>query len=95
MFTKILEKIINNKLINYLNDNNLLSQNQFEFSQRRSTNQAAHHISNHIANNLAFNLSGSILLHKLEALMSNISFTNPKIYAHSCKKFTDVPVLYL
>lgn len=60
------------------------SQNQFDFRQMRSTNQAVHHLTNHIANNLdeamytigvfldlakAFNsISCSIIFNKLEAL---------------------------
>ncbi|KAJ8720281.1 hypothetical protein PYW07_012324 [Mythimna separata] len=82
--SKILEKMINSRLIKYLEDNRLLSDNQFGFRAKRSTSQAVHHLTNYITTNLdngmhtigifldlakAFDtISCSLLLHKLETL---------------------------
>lgn len=82
--SKILEKIINSRLIKYLENNNLLSEQQFGFRPKRSTNQAVHKLTNLICSNLdnsmitigifldlakAFDtISCSLLLHKLEKM---------------------------
>lgn len=82
--SKILEKLINNRLIKYLEDNKLLSNNQFGFRPKRSTAQAVHKLTNYISTNLdngmhtigifldlakAFDtISNSLLLHKLETI---------------------------
>lgn len=82
--SKILEKIINSRLIDYLEINNLLSNNQFGFRPKRSTNQAVHRLSEYISTNLdkgmhtigifldlakaSDTISCSMLLHKLEKL---------------------------
>ncbi|KAJ8727284.1 hypothetical protein PYW07_001403 [Mythimna separata] len=76
--------MINSRLIKYLEDNRLLSDNQFGFRAKRSTSQAVHHLTNYITTNLdngmhtigifldlakAFDtISCSLLLHKLETL---------------------------
>lgn len=80
--SKVLEKLINIRLVKYLECNKLLSNNQFGFRPKRSTNQAVHELTNHLSNNLdkgihsigifldlakAFDtISCSILLQKLE-----------------------------
>lgn len=50
--SKILEKIINSRLVNYLERNKLLSENQFGFRPKRSTSQAVHRLTNYISTNL-------------------------------------------
>lgn len=47
--SKILEKIINNRLINYLESQNILSNNQFGFRKNRSTEDAISTLVNFIA----------------------------------------------
>lgn len=82
--SKILEKIINIRLIKYLEENKLLSDSQFGFRAKKSTSQAVHNLTNYITTNLdngmhtigifldlakAFDtISCSLLLHKLESL---------------------------
>ena len=82
--SKILEKIINSRLIKYLENNKLLSDHQFGFRPKRSTSQAVHHLTNFISTNLdngmhtigifldlakAFDtLSCTLLLSKLEMM---------------------------
>lgn len=50
--SKILEKIINNCLKNYLEKNNLLSDRQYGFRNDRSTDDAVHDLTNHIVTSL-------------------------------------------
>lgn len=80
--SKILEKIINNRLVKYLESNNILSDKQFGFRPQKSTSQAVHLLTDQIVANLdngmhaigifldlakAFDsVSISILLKKLE-----------------------------
>ncbi|KAJ8732469.1 hypothetical protein PYW07_015068 [Mythimna separata] len=82
--SKILEKIINSRLIKYLEDNSLLSDGQFGFRAKKSTSQAVHTLTNYVTTNLdngmhtigifldlakAFDtISCFLLLHKLETL---------------------------
>lgn len=82
--SKILEKIINIRLMKYLEENRLLSDSQFGFRPKKSTSQAVHKLTNYISTNLdngmhtigifldlakAFDtISCKILLHKLETL---------------------------
>lgn len=82
--SKILEKIINSRLVSYLETNNLLSPNQFGFRKKKSTADAVHSLVDYIATKLdqtqkcvglfldltkAFDtVSIPILLSKLEAL---------------------------
>ncbi|CAB3254900.1 unnamed protein product [Arctia plantaginis] len=46
--SKVLEKIMNNRLKKYLEDNNILSNNQYAFRNNRSTNDAVFELTNHI-----------------------------------------------
>lgn len=48
-FSKILERIMNNRLTQYLEDRNLLSQQQFGFRKNRSTSDAVSELTNHVA----------------------------------------------
>ena len=82
--SKLLEKIINVRLVNYLEKNNLLSNRQFGFRKGKSTEGAVHMLTNYISKNLdkgkkclsifldlskAFDtISVSILLNKLERI---------------------------
>lgn len=82
--SKILEKIINNRLVSYLEKNNILSSAQFGFRARLSTADAVHSLTDYISTELdkgnqvlgifldlakAFDtVSGSLLLNKLEAI---------------------------
>lgn len=82
--SKILEKIINTRLVKYLEKNNLLSVNQYGFRHGKSTEQAVNKLIEFISSNLdkrkkclsifldlakAFDtISVSLLLNKLEAL---------------------------
>lgn len=82
--SKILEKIINSRLIKYLEDKRLLSDSQFGFRPKKSTSHAVHKLTNYISTNLdngmhtigifldlakAFDtISCTLLLHKLETL---------------------------
>lgn len=82
--SKILEKIINNRLVKYLEDNKLLSDRQFGFRPKRSTSQAVHQLIDYLTTNLdngrhsigifldiakAFDtIPCSILINKLETL---------------------------
>lgn len=50
--SKILEKIINNRLVLFLENNNLLSPNQFGFRRNKSTEDAVMNLTNSIATNL-------------------------------------------
>lgn len=49
---KILEKIINVKLVNYIEKNNILSQNQFGFRKNKSTEDAIESLVTSVAKNL-------------------------------------------
>lgn len=82
--SKILEKLINTRLINYLEKHKLLSDSQFGFRRARSTSDAVHAVTDFVATNLdegrkcmavfldlakAFDtVSVTILLRKLEAM---------------------------
>lgn len=82
--SKILEKIINIRLINYLENNNLLSNCQFGFRPGKSTDDAVHELTNYVVGGLDNNnkivgifldlakafdtVSIPILLNKLELL---------------------------
>lgn len=82
--SKVLEKIINIRLISYLESHNLLSPNQFGFRKNLSTDLAVHTLVDHIVRDLDRNLkcltvfldlakafdtvSIPILTHKLESL---------------------------
>lgn len=82
--SKVLEKIINTRLVNYLEKNKLLSVNQYGFRHGKSTEQAVNKLIEFISSNLdkgkkclsifldlakAFDtISVSLLLNKLEAL---------------------------
>ncbi|CAF4948028.1 unnamed protein product [Pieris macdunnoughi] len=82
--SKILERLINKRLVSYLEDKQLLSPNQFGFRAKRSSSDAIHELTDHIVRNLdshrkclgifldlakAFDtVSAQILLQKLEAL---------------------------
>lgn len=50
--SKILERIINKRLIKYLEDKKLLSDNQFGFRRNKSTNNAVLELTNHIVKNI-------------------------------------------
>ncbi|KAG7310313.1 hypothetical protein JYU34_003072 [Plutella xylostella] len=50
--SKLLERIINTRLINYLESNNLLSNCQFGFRTGKSTDDAVHKLTDYIARNL-------------------------------------------
>lgn len=50
--SKILERIINKRLVNYLENKNLLSQGQFGFRAQRSTADAVSELTNYIVNNI-------------------------------------------
>lgn len=50
--SKILEKIINNRLVNYLEDKHLLSDNQFGFRRGKSTDHAVSNLTDFITTNL-------------------------------------------
>lgn len=52
ILSKILERIINSRLTNYLENNNLLSASQFGFRGGKSTNDAVHVLLNKIVENL-------------------------------------------
>lgn len=49
--SKLLERIINTRLINYLETNNLLSPNQYGFRHKKSTNDAVHELVDFIVTN--------------------------------------------
>ncbi|XP_045446602.1 uncharacterized protein LOC123654761 [Melitaea cinxia] len=82
--SKIIEKLINKRLIDYLESNNLLSSSQFGFRPGSSTSDAVHQLTDHIVKKIdkknkilavfldiakAFDaVAGPILLDKLEAL---------------------------
>lgn len=82
--SKILEKIINNRLYKYLEDKSILSKRQFGFRPKMSTDNAVHHLTAYLAQELdngnhtvgifldlakAFDtVSIPILLRKLEAI---------------------------
>lgn len=51
-FSKILEKIVNSRLLSFLENNNLLAENQFGFRTGRSTEDAVVRMTNHITSNL-------------------------------------------
>lgn len=84
IFSKLLEKIINKRLVNYLEINNLISSRQFGFRKGISTEDAVSHLINHVSASLdqkyycvgvfvdlakAFDtVSPIILLKKLECL---------------------------
>ena len=63
-FSKIIEKHVANSLTSYLNNNNLISDNQFGFRQQRSTTAAILKLTDYILDNfdketiLYWNLSG-------------------------------------
>lgn len=94
--SKILEKIINNRLVQYLESQSLLSECQFGFRPKLSTADAVHELTDHLVQELdkgnqtigifldlakAFDtVSTSILLHKLEAL--GIRGIQLKLFAH-------------
>ena len=50
--SKVFERIINNRLTKYLENNKLLSDQQFGFRPKRSTSQAVHKLTNFISSNL-------------------------------------------
>lgn len=50
--SKILEKILNNRLINYLESFNLLANNQFGFRRGKSTEEAVSSLTNHVVEKL-------------------------------------------
>ncbi|KAI8426007.1 hypothetical protein MSG28_004983 [Choristoneura fumiferana] len=50
--SKILERIMNSRLVNYLENNNLVSPSQFGFRAGKSTSDAVHQLTDHIVNNL-------------------------------------------
>lgn len=50
--SKILERLINLRLVKYLEDKHLLSPNQFGFRRNRSATDAVHDLTTHIARNL-------------------------------------------
>lgn len=50
--SKILEKIMNNRLKNYLEHNNILSDRQYGFRNGKSTSDAVHDLTNHIVTNM-------------------------------------------
>lgn len=50
--SKILERIINKRLIKYLEEKNLLSPNQFGFRRNKSTNDAVLNLTGHIVKNI-------------------------------------------
>lgn len=50
--SKLLEKIINNRLTKYLEKNNLLAEKQFGFRAGRSTDEAVYTLTNYISTNL-------------------------------------------
>lgn len=94
--SKILEKIMNRRLINFLEANDLLSSSQFGFRRERSTSDAVHELTEFIISNLdvkhkclavfldlakAFDtVSIPILVTKLEAI---------GVRGHPLKLFTD------
>lgn len=51
-FSKILEKIVNSRLLSFLETNKLLADNQFGFRLGRSTEDAVVHMTNHITSKL-------------------------------------------
>lgn len=57
IFSKLLEKIMNKRLMQYLESNNLLSNFQFGFRHNKSTNDATHLLTTKIASYLDRNLS--------------------------------------
>lgn len=93
--SKILEKIMNNRLMKYLEKNSLLSSRQFGFRPKLSTSDAVHQLTDYITRELdkgnhtigifldlakAFDtVSTPILLHKLENL--GIRGTQLKLFA--------------
>lgn len=84
MLSKILQRVINNSLVIYLEDNNLLAASQFGFRRKKSTSDAVHELTNFIVTSIdsknkvigifldlakAFNrVSIQILLKRLEHL---------------------------
>jgi hypothetical protein len=52
-FSKILEKIVANRVMNYLNWNNIISNNQFGFRKKHSTSQPLLHFLNETAKALS------------------------------------------
>ncbi|KAG7304079.1 hypothetical protein JYU34_011009 [Plutella xylostella] len=52
VLSKILEKILNRKLVNHLDKNNIISENQFGFRSGRSTEDAVHTLTDHIVKGL-------------------------------------------
>lgn len=52
VLSKILERLINNRLVTYLNANNLLSDQQYGFRSGRSTSDAVHELVDHVVKNM-------------------------------------------
>lgn len=52
VISKLFEKVVNNRLTNYLENNNYLSKNQFGFRKQKSTEDAVTELTNHIVNKL-------------------------------------------
>ena len=50
--SKILERLLNNRLVSYLEDNNLLSSCQFGFRIGKSTDDAVHQLTNFVVDNM-------------------------------------------
>lgn len=52
VFSKILERVVNKRLVDYIESNNFLSPNQFGFRKKRSTEDAVKLLTDHIVQNL-------------------------------------------
>lgn len=52
VFSKILERVVNKRLVRYLESNNILSPNQFGFRSKRSTEDAVKLLTHNIVHNL-------------------------------------------
>ena len=51
-FSKILERIMNNRLVNYLENNNLIAPAQFGFRTGKSTSDAVHELTDYVVTNM-------------------------------------------